>query len=286
MIDAEVERPLLRWHGGKYILARWIIQHFPPHQTYVEPYGGAASVLLRKPRSYAEVYNDLDGDAVNLFRVLRDQDQAKKLIEMVRLTPFARDEFVQSYQEAGDPIEQARRLIARSFMGFGSDGHNRNVKTGFRANSSRSGTTPAHDWANYPDAMTAIIERLRGVVIENRPAQIVCQKHDGQNTLHYLDPPYWPETRSKKSRRYESGTGLYHAYTHEMTPEDHLAMLAWAKKLNGMVVISGYHCAEYDAALKGWSRFDKAALADGARERIEVLWINPQTASRLNAKLI
>ena len=82
-------RPVLRYHGGKWLLAPWIIQHFPAHRTYIEPFGGGASVLLRKPRVYSELYNDLDGDVVNLFRVLRS-DRAGELVQLLRLTPFAR----------------------------------------------------------------------------------------------------------------------------------------------------------------------------------------------------
>ena len=264
-------RPVLRWHGGKWILAPWIISHFPDHRVYVEPFGGAASVLLRKERSYAEVYSDLDGEAVNLFRVLRDEASAHRLREMLRLTPFARTEFEDAVAGTGsdDPIEKARRLIVRSYMGFGADAHQNN--SGFRSNSNRSGTSPAHDWANYPDAMDAFVERLQGVVVECRPATKVMEQHDGTDTLHYVDPPYLPETRSTKAMR---GGLRYHAYAHEMTDDDHRELLGFLKSLAGMVVLSGYPSALYDDALSGWERAERRALADGARERTEVLWLN------------
>src|SRR5262245_38216470 len=136
---ASPARPVLRWLGGKWKLAPAILQYFPPHRAYVEPFGGGASVLLRKQRSYAEIYNDLDDEVVNLFRVLRDEQKAKALIAAVSLTPFARLEFDESYGDTADAVERARRLIVRSFMGFGSNGHNINRATGFRANSNRSG---------------------------------------------------------------------------------------------------------------------------------------------------
>src|SRR6266576_1049473 len=103
----KVERPILRYHGGKFVLAPWIISHFPEHRVYVEPYGGAASVLLRKERSYAEVYNDLDSEIVNLFRVARDN--GKELIRVLALTPFAREEYQAAWEATDDPLEQARR---------------------------------------------------------------------------------------------------------------------------------------------------------------------------------
>lgn len=184
------KRPILRWHGGKWILAPWILRHLPRHRVYVEPFGGAASVLLRKPRSYAEIYNDLDGEVVNLFRVARDRgDELRRAIE---LTPFSRDEFTSSYHETPDALEQARRTVVRSFMGFGSNSHNK--PTGFRANSNRSGTTPAHDWKNYPSSLADVIERLRGVCIENRDAADVML-HDIRRALDAWDSSVLEKSR-------------------------------------------------------------------------------------------
>lgn len=271
-------RPVLRWHGGKWKLAPFIIQNLPAHRLYVEAFGGAASVLLRKPRSYAEVYNDLDRQVVNLFNVLRS-NRAEELIQSLRLTPFARAEFEDAYEVADDPVEEARRLVVRSFMGFGSDGFNRNTRTGFRSASNRTGTTPAHDWVNYPESLRLIVSRVQGVVIECRPAREICVQHDGDDTLFYLDPPYMPETRSDKSRK--SGAA-YHAYTHDMTTEDHAIFLDWAQGLSGAVVISGYPTVLYDQALDGWHRVTCDALADGAKKRTEVLWINPKASARMD----
>lgn len=273
------KRPVLRWHGGKWRLAPWIIEHLPPHRVYVEPFGGAASVLLRKPRAYAEIYNDLDGEAVNLFQVLRDAAQAARLCRDLSLTPFARQEFERAYEPASDPVERARRLIVRSYMGFGAEG-NHLRPTGFRANSNRSHTTPAGDWRNYPDEIGSFVERLRGVVIESRDAITVMRQHDGPETLHYLDPPYVQDLRSPKRRA--AGGGLYHVYAHELTDDDHANLLGALGTLTGMIVLSGYPCALYDAALKGWHQIRRAAMADGARPRTEVLWLNPAAAMGLS----
>lgn len=266
-------RPVLRYHGGKWRLAPWILQHFPEHRIYTEVFGGAASVLLRKPRSYAEIYNDLDGDLVNLFRVLRDPAQARELERLLRLTPYARAEFDQSYIIASDPIETARKLIVRSLMGFGSSACNPTWKTGFRDDSQRSGTTPAHDWRNYPDKLAAIVERLQGVVVENRPAIDVLQKHDSPQTLHYVDPPYLHDTRSQKWLRC--------AYRHELTDGEHFELARALRSLKGMVVLSGYPSPLYNELYKEWQRVEIAARADGARLRKEVLWLSPSVTRAL-----
>lgn len=263
-MTAHPSRPVLRWHGGKWLLAPWIISHMPAHRVYVEPFGGAASVLMRKPRSYAEVYNDLDDEVVNLFRVLRSDD-AGSLIRHLTLTPFSDVEFFAAYEAVDCPVERARRTVVRSFLGFGSNGVHQ--RTGFRSNSNRSGTTPARDWVNYPDALVAIVERLRGVVIMNRDARDVMLAHDGPETLHYVDPPYHFSTRTDGRAD----------YAHEMTDAEHAEMLSFLGTLRGKVMLSGYPHHAYDAALAGWTRIEKAALADGARKRVEVLWCNFET---------
>lgn len=261
-------RPLLRWHGGKWLLAPWIISLMPKHRVYVEPFGGAGSVLIRKPRCYAEIWNDLDGNVVNLFQVLRG-DRAEELVRSLRLTPFASDEFKSAYEDVDDPVERARRLVIRSFMGFGSNSHNR--LTGFRSNSNRSGTTPAHDWVNYPDSLRGVVERLQGVVVLNRDACDVMAGHDSPDTLHYVDPPYVFDTRSDTGKD----------YAHELSDTDHETLLDFLNGLRGMVMLSGYPCDLYDAALSGWHRVTRKALADGAKERTEVVWMNPAAVAAM-----
>lgn len=274
-------RPVLRWHGGKWRLAPWIIQHFPPHRIYIEPFGGAASVLLRKPRSHAEVYNDLDSEAVNLFRVLRDAAMAEQLVALLALTPFARDEFLGSYKLTGEPVEDARRFVSRSFMGFGSNAActalNGRAQTGFRSNSNRSGTVPAREWTGLPKSISATVERLRGVIVENRAALDVMAAHDEAGALHYVDPPYLHGLRSP-ANPYD----LKHFYRHELSDAEHVDLLAFLRGLAGMVVLSGYASALYDDTLADWRRVSIKALADGAREREEVLWLNPACAAALD----
>lgn len=273
-------RPLLRYHGGKWILAPWIISHFPEHRIYVEPFGGAASVLLRKPRSYAEIYNDLEGEVVNVFRVLQRVADARELIRLLTVTPFARAEFELSYIPSDNAVEQARRTIIRAFMGFSSNSvnsasaatigfrcighvHSKKTSTGFRANSNLR--VPAHDWVHYPDALRAVVERLRGVVIENRDARKCMAQHDTPRTLFYCDPPYPKATR----------TDTNDDYRHEMTDADHEALAEFLYNLKGMVIISGYDCPLYARLYRGWQKSNKKAFADGARARIETLWISP-----------
>lgn len=270
-----VNRPVLRYHGGKWLLAPWVVEHFPPHRVYTEPFGGAASVLMRKARAaLVEVYNDLDAEIVGLFRVLRDRRAAELLTEQLRATPYAREEFLLSYTPCEDAVEQARRTIVRAFFGFGSDAAS-GAKTGFRSNGNRQSAHPARDWMNYPPTISAFCERLQGVVVENRAAIEVMVQHDSPETLHYCDPPYVHETRSAAVLR--AGKG----YRHEMTADDHRELAGVLKELKGMVVVSGYASPLYDELYRGWASTSRKALADGALERTEVLWVNPACVAAL-----
>lgn len=266
-------RPLMRYFGGKWRAAPRIIEHFPPHRCYVEPFGGAASVLLQKKRAYAEVYNDLDGEIVNLFRVVRDHGD--ELLRRMELTPYAREEFDTSFTLTDDPIEQARRTITRSLMGFGStftraNADNSPTRTGWRTyTGSNRHTLPAHDFAKWPESLPAIIDRLRGVVIEQKPAVEVLRLYDDTDVLHYVDPPYVHSTRQPEK------SGKVNGYRHEMTDDDHRELATVLRSLKGAVIVSGYACDLYDCELyRDWRRVRFGAYANCAAPRAEVLWMH------------
>jgi len=270
-------RPVLRYHGGKFRLAPWVISHFPPHRCYVEPFGGAAGVLVQKDRAYAEVYNDLDGDIVNLFRVLREPGQCARLINQLLLTPYAREEFVGAYEKTDDPVERARRTLVRAEMGFGSAGATKG-KTGFRIDTRRKYGTAQDLWARFPASLSVICERLAGVMIENRPALTIIDQHDAPDTLFYVDPPYMMSTRYAGARH-----GRY--YDCEMSNDDHAQLLDKVRDVKGMVVLSGYSTPEYAEALQGWAMATTEARISGARGtslRTECLWISPSCSTELD----
>jgi DNA adenine methylase len=271
-----IKRPVLRYHGGKFRLSAWIRSFFPPHQVYVEPFGGAGSVLLTKEPAYAEVYNDLDGDVVNFFRVLRDPVQRAALCELVALTPFSRAEFECAYEPSEDPVERARRLAIKAGMGYGSSGGTKE-NTGFRIDSGRKWSTDFAQWVKYPDAIAAVGSRLSGVLIECRPATSVMMQHDAPTTLHYVDPPYVFSTR--KGRRWNSDK----YYRHEMTDFQHMDLLGCLKNLTGMVVLSGFHSEMYGRELAGWTEYSVMARGNarrGTKLNLEVVWLNPACSGK------
>ncbi|PZW65232.1 site-specific DNA-adenine methylase [Pseudomonas sp. URMO17WK12:I1] len=274
-----ITAPVIRYHGGKFRLASWVIEHFPPHHVYVEPFGGAAGVLMQKPRSHGEVYNDLDGDIVNLFRVLQGTESRAALTELLILTPYARDEFDLAWQHTDEPVERARRTVIRAQMGFGSAGASKGT-TGFRIDCYRQYGTAQQLWARYPEHLATIGQRLAGVLIENRPAVDIMQGHDTPNALHYVDPPYMHDTRVRGAQK-----GRY--YRHEMDDAQHAELLATLNTLQGMVVLSGYPSELYTKALEGWTMNTTSARISAGRggdTRTECLWINPACMDALHSR--
>lgn len=265
-----ITSPVIRYHGGKFRLAPWVIGHFPPHKCYVEPFGGAAGVLIQKPRSYAEVYNDLDGDIVNLFRVLQGKESSDRLLDLLTLTPYAREEFERAWTQTEDMIERARRTIIRAQMGFGSAGASKGI-TGFRIDTARAYGTAQHLWERYPAHLANVVQRFAGVLIENRTAVDIMLAHDAPETLHYVDPPYMHETRVRGAQK-----GRY--YRHELDDQQHHDLLATLKGLTGFVVVSGYPSDLYVEQLKDWKMTTTSARISAGRggsTRTEALWINP-----------
>jgi DNA adenine methylase len=271
---------VLRWHGGKGLIAGRIIPLLPPHLTYVEPFGGAANVLLAKPRSRHEVYNDLNGRLVQFFRVLRDRPE--ELAEKVALTPYAREEYELSSEPTDDPVESARRFMVASWMTVqGFDGtHDRPTHFRRLVNMTATGRrAPVRQWASVEDRLYAAAQRLRAVQIDRQPAMKIMRDFNRPDVAFYLDPPYPLSTRSSFKR-----------YSHEMTDADHSELLRAARRSRASFVISSYPSPLYARELKGVPFVDVRVVvisANGGRgkgwaksPRLERLWVLDRSGRR------
>jgi DNA adenine methylase len=256
-----VPHPVLKYYGSKFRIAKWIIEHFPKHRHYVEPFGGAANVLLVKEPSKLETYNDLNDSLVNFFQILRDR--AEELVEKIKLTPWSRTEFERclSNEPITDKLEAARRLFVRLWMSYNS-----------------TFTTCAGNFRRHTNGRRSVImdikpqnlfdasQRFLKVQIERRDALRLMQELDSPDTLFYLDPPYVFSTRVQKK-----------AYSNEMTDDQHRAFADVLHSLKGFVILSGYPSEIYKDLFedRGWRRVDKRAITMGGTERTECIWLSP-----------
>lgn len=259
-------RPPVKWHSGKYYLAGRIAALFAPHHTYVEPFGGAASVLLNKEPAPVEVYNDLDGRITRLFRVLRDRGEEFR--SLLALTPYSEAEFRQAERPCDDELEGARRDFIRWRQSHGGRGGSFSL-TRHRSRRGMADVVSGY-LSSIDEGLPAVIERLRTVQVLCRPALDVIRAWDGPDTLFYCDPPYLPETRAGGSRD---------VYVVEMTAEDHRGLAAVLRQCRGKVVLSGYPSALYDELYEGWRTvsIDIANHAAGGKAKgreVERLWLN------------
>ena len=250
----------LIYPGGKAKISSWVISFFPRHKIYVEPFGGAAGVLLNKTPSPLEVYNDLNSDLVNFFRVLRDKEKAAELIRRLKLTPYAREEYYGFYpMPEGDDIERARALIVRAGMGIGIRMAVSESRPGFAADNKKIRKN-AKVFVNHVERINEIAERFRSVVIEHKEALELIPRYDSPDTLWYLDPPY----NYRYSFRYSADV-------------DQEAMLGAFKNVSGYVVLSGYENALYADELAGWHMETRLHHNFGNRQTKECLWLSPRT---------
>jgi DNA adenine methylase len=267
-------RPPIPYFGGKITAAARIVEVFPRHLHYVEPYAGSLAVLLAKSRSQHETVNDIDGDLVTFWRVLRDRP--RELARACGLTPHSRSEQQNSYDEDGLPdLELARRVFVQ--LTQGRNGVRR--RTGWRhyVDPAQSPGFALPDYLDgYLARLHAAAERIAGVSLECRPALDLIERYGraGDGVLLYVDPPYLGSTRSKS----------YDGYLHEMRAEaDHRELAAALNTCTSAVVLSGYPSPLYDLELyPGWHRLTfPASTGQGGTwaNRTEALWSNrPFTA--------
>jgi DNA adenine methylase len=255
-------RPPFPYYGGKTRLAPKIAAVLPAHSHYVEPFAGSLSVLLAKEPSRIETVNDLDGELVNFWRVLRDR--TADLERVCALTPYGRAEHQAAYEPATDEIERARRLWVLLSQGRSAI----RGRTGWRESpptSSMAGTL-----RGYVGRFGGLAERLSWVGLECQPALDVVERY-GRNpeACLYVDPPYLAETRA--------GTG----YAYEMPSEtEHRDLLDALRECKAAVVLSGYDSPLYAEMLTDWHSTRMSAVTAQGRntrsssQRVEVLWSN------------
>lgn len=257
---------VLNYVGSKWNLARWIVNQMPEHEVYLEPFFGSGAVLFNKPAARIETINDLDGNIVNLFKVIRDQPE--QLAQRIQLTPYSRQEYNSSFTALNDElneVERARVFLVRCWMARGGKTSDR---TGWRHNVDSTTFSALPDWRKLPAIVLEATERLQHVQIENLDAVTLIHRYNKEDCLIYSDPPYLLSTRTKQH------------YAYEMTNEQHEALLRALNKHQGFAMISGYNNDMYNDILQGWTRISKMAKTEAAKEKCESLWLNPQIIER------
>jgi len=257
------------WYGGKYSHLSWLLPHLPEAHHYCEPFAGSGAVLLNRPPSPVETYNDIDGEVVNFFRVLREQKE--QLIEAIGLTPFAREEFFDAINTNNEldipPLERARRFFVRA----------RQVRTGLAQtaslgrwanckDTSRAGMSGVVSrWLGSVEMLPEIALRLIRVQIENRPATEIIRLYDSKKTFFYCDPPYPHESRTDSK-----------AYGFEMDEKQHIELAKVLNSIKGRAAVSGYRCPLMDKLYKNWKCVEapEKMCHSSKALRTEALWMN------------
>jgi DNA adenine methylase len=268
------------YFGSKNKIAVQLSQNLPPHTCWVEAFCGSAAVTLSKRKSPIEVINDIDGEIINLFKQLRNNQD--ELCRAISLTPYAKDELelARIASKTDSDLERARKFLVQAMMAvngvFGEE------KGGFSYSQSYSRNdrdARVNRWYNLPERLTNVVERLRDVRIDNRDASELLEMFSNRPaSLVYLDPPYLAD-RTK-------------GYTNDANNDEfHIKLLRVALKSKCMIFISGYENDLYSSMLtpkKGWGkRIIETSTKDSKGKvhlREEVIWTNSQFKKGLKSK--
>lgn len=271
-------KSVIPYVGGKYFMIKHLLPLIPPHNIYVEVFGGAANLLLNKPPSTIEVYNDINSELVTLFRVIRDKDKLEELKRLLYLTPFSRDEYNHLLNQDISSLSDVERAYRFYYI----------CRTSFNGIPGRSFAYPTPgrnrtiSYLNSIDKLDLIYERFKYITIENDSFEKIIPRYDYPDTLFYLDPPYIPDTR--KDNRF---------YQHEMSYEQHEQLVSLLLNIKGMCIFSCYMHDMYNILIEnnwGVIEIESVAHVKGYRKytpehikikklndkRTEVIFLNPQ----------
>lgn len=265
-----IKRSPLVYYGGKYFLSKKILPLIPKHRIYVEVFGGSAALLFSKIPSEIEVYNDINSNVVNFFRVLRDPEKMAKLQFLLSLTPYSREEFYNSKDKlkiCQDDIERAYYFFIVNRMSF--SGYNQTWSYTI-TKSGRGMSEVISRYLSVIDLLPEFCNRLKRVQIDNDDFRKIIKKYDTENTFFYLDPPYLPETRKGGE------------YQYEMTKQDHEDLLDLLLNIKGKAILSGYDNELYkQLEIAKWTKLSyqtflwASSVKNKKRDkRLECLWLN------------
>lgn len=255
-------RPLIKCHGGKFYLKKWIISHFPPvyvNRQYFEPYIGGGSVLLNKLPSYIETINDLNPELYDIWYNIINNGQL--LLDELANLQYCQHTFNKALNTPG--ATWASLVKYR----FSRGGLGKAFAWSERLRGGRPGDSNA--WMTFVTSeLPRIVKRCRSVLLYNKPALEIIQNNNLPGVFFYLDPPYLHETRKAKK-----------AYVFEMTDLDHKELLDTLRFHKAQIMISGYRSTLYDTMLAGWTRFEKNIVNHASQQttkpmKVECIWTN------------
>jgi len=284
----EVYKPLT-YFGGKSTIIQDLLKILPEHRFYLELFGGSGALLFAKKPCEFEVFNDIDGELINFYNVLKDEEKFKKFYRKVYFTLYSREEFYKARDNIGngDEVERAYNFFVACRQSFSGNFQSwsyaiKTIRGGLCEQTSK--------WISLINKLPEFHQRMIRVQIEKLDWYECLKKYaenwDYEDSVVYMDPPYIHETRSAGRYRFEIDTS------------EHEKLVDWllSSKCKVKVILSGYEHKIYEPLEKhGWKKIKirthcwavgrtKAIglLGQGAGQdekyyRTECVWINFNT---------